>query len=1578
MRITKNVNMMEYQKCGQIMVASKRNKFIMSCNFCRHTFKQLQAFMRHLQLQHQDQLEFVKPAKEVEVYAVEELMNQTSTSCTPDVDSEESNMAEEDSKWLREEDMKWLNEGVEPKDTVIKEETKTANKEKESLDLANMSILKALEDCDVSFNLMEKLNSTTCVDQEEEDGEKETDLDNTLLREIQNEWEDSDSNDSVVKRLYSSKINQNDSKGILEVSNEMPADVTMKESIINSTSVEESSDKPKDNFETFERKNIKNLLQDLEDLDDVDSLLENLEGNLDKQEGEEVKKHENYKIEVKDLKNNKLNTEQITNTKQVLVNTKLIKKTSKISKNKKESLPKNNNLSNKLNEHLKDNQINNFEKRLKEIEQNLEEDIDCHSNVSKKSKKLTKTAKSSSENANFAEKLRDLENLLNEDNDFGANIPQHNGEEAKHVNNEFCTDFELQLKNLEKTLNDEEMQERDCTKPLHDLSPDAEDEVGLNEDLTKALADALGDDDVNMLNIPAEEENDIEEALNQNILNLLDQELMDKEIEQELTAPKEFKQLKVNKEVKQAKLIKTNDKQRKSLEVRSSNSKNVKLKYQKTNFKAKIKLQENLGENVLKSFNSCNVKPIKTKEVQYPLKGNHEVFLQQLSINNSYKSPAKTPTIENMNGKMSNGQKQRKTPNKENQEYKTPVINIRNIKKEKFTPVGSFINTDRGEKTPVKREQIFLKQSPKTQEKQENLNNNITPRKTNKTPQERKFKESPKTLEKREKIETQKTPTTQRQKTPQLKQREILKQSPKTQEKLQQTEQENKTPERQSPRTRQPTCKSPKNDINIRLNEKSTTSPKQQTNTNSLKNPLTTPQRLRNVSIKLQRFTPDKLSNNLTKPQTTKSLENKSQPNGDRSKTLLEHFKLPSGISLTKINPTNSNQQDNNSLIIESPIKSTYCQQNFSESSLEPIEQMNLQKEAPNEVQISLKTVQNQTINHLKMEAINSKIRQRKASIDIVPSPNLENKVESKPQSASKTPRHSNLDYKSYAVNRSARKKEVLQRMRHIKKQIFKSIESGDGITKVNRLKSSPLVKQQKKRKVLIENVQILPNLKKETMTPLINPFDDFKKPFVNHTTSTNNATTGIRPNSVSPKNMLDDQKQAKITLNNSNNDSSINDDEKLIKKSLKRRATSPLLDAYEQVKRQFTSMVEVDEKVVDKTAELETTQLDLSESVVDFLQRDLKANRLNVDSLLNEELPIDDSVPDETSIESNAKETKLEDKSQEKETSNNSNLIDDILEQVVNEEKSNEKQENENNTNKEINLNNKEEIVDFDESKDINLLAKFGLKVLKFPLIEDDVTMEERDDMNEKATKFANIYKNWPRIWSTKNGESATITEELNISFQQLLIETNLAFKLDLTLVELKRLANLINIWYTHNFNSKLVEKRKISDSTNRYLLIFHFIPKTIKRFYYCEYCEEHFNTEHKYFTHRITHTGAPFPYACQKCTLGFRTARHLKNHESTCNSTLKKTKFDVRTPQATYEKAIDDHKCLMCKEVFTSSELLYEHSKTHLKTVYKCVKCELVFASAIDVQNHMAICNTTTKRIPKQCTPRPTKQKN
>ena len=210
--------------------------------------------------------------------------------------------------------------------------------------------------------------------------------------------------------------------------------------------------------------------------------------------------------------------------------------------------------------------------------------------------------------------------------------------------------------------------------------------------------------------------------------------------------------------------------------------------------------------------------------------------------------------------------------------------------------------------------------------------------------------------------------------------------------------------------------------------------------------------------------------------------------------------------------------------------------------------------------------------------------------------------------------------------------------------------------------------------------------------------------------------------------------------------------------------------------------------------------------------------------------------------------------------------------------------------------------------------------------------------------------------MWSSKHCiESVAIKEELNMSCQNILTEIKAIFNINLNISEVKRLMNLISFWYGNSFNSKLIGKKKISESTNRYLKMFNYIPKIVRRSYFCEYCAEYFYTENKYFNHRIKHTGALYPYNCHKCSTGLKTFKALKIHqEATCKSS--------------------QLQCKLCLKLFDSSDTLYEHSKEHLNTVYNCTKCKLVFASAVDVNNHMAICNKSSKRMTKlQYTPRP-----
>lgn len=175
----------DYQKCGEIMVATT-GMFVMKCLHCpcNNIFKRLQSFMRHVHQQHSDKIKFQSnAASDLMVFAVEELVNRT--LCDVD-ESEESGVAEDDMKWSEDEDdeeivnnraMKFrslFQKGKQSNDKDIAG-TQGRNKINKKPALANMSILNALEDCDVSMNFVENLDATIVenIDEEEVGEEKE-------------------------------------------------------------------------------------------------------------------------------------------------------------------------------------------------------------------------------------------------------------------------------------------------------------------------------------------------------------------------------------------------------------------------------------------------------------------------------------------------------------------------------------------------------------------------------------------------------------------------------------------------------------------------------------------------------------------------------------------------------------------------------------------------------------------------------------------------------------------------------------------------------------------------------------------------------------------------------------------------------------------------------------------------------------------------------------------------------------------------------------------------------------------------------------------------------------------------------------------------------------------------------------------------------------------------------------------------------------------------------------------------------------------------------------------------------------
>lgn len=224
---------------------------------------------------------------------------------------------------------------------------------------------------------------------------------------------------------------------------------------------------------------------------------------------------------------------------------------------------------------------------------------------------------------------------------------------------------------------------------------------------------------------------------------------------------------------------------------------------------------------------------------------------------------------------------------------------------------------------------------------------------------------------------------------------------------------------------------------------------------------------------------------------------------------------------------------------------------------------------------------------------------------------------------------------------------------------------------------------------------------------------------------------------------------------------------------------------------------------------------------------------------------------------------------------------------------------------------------------------------------------------MHKIAQQFATACKPFSNVFSIKQAETDN-------TFELLLKNVNDSLKLDLQLSDMKRLINLIVMWYANWYNNKLIEKKTIPEAINKYLLMFFYVPKTVKRFYYCEFCTDHFTTEHRYYTHRIKHTGATFPYQCGKCVMGFTRANSLKLHEASCK----------KPPGGEVPTKFQNSKAYGNKD---NTKTVVHRA---VKTAYVCAKCSGSFGNESEMNAHLAACFRTLKRQPKLCTPRP-KQK-
>ncbi|KAL7736750.1 hypothetical protein ACLKA6_015602 [Drosophila palustris] len=263
----------------------------------------------------------------------------------------------------------------------------------------------------------------------------------------------------------------------------------------------------------------------------------------------------------------------------------------------------------------------------------------------------------------------------------------------------------------------------------------------------------------------------------------------------------------------------------------------------------------------------------------------------------------------------------------------------------------------------------------------------------------------------------------------------------------------------------------------------------------------------------------------------------------------------------------------------------------------------------------------------------------------------------------------------------------------------------------------------------------------------------------------------------------------------------------------------------------------------------------DLSESVVEFLQTDLKSSQLDADSLLQ------------------LAEPKIE---------RNSDPIESVINQVERER---------------VILDEKLKMMTEDAHKieanstvrakvrdDLTLLQLVGLPIIKDPNIEDRQPVEYSEELRSKASKFGQMLKEHNTVWNPQryNGQfNYKIRKEL----PQLTKEVNDKLKANINVSELKRILNLLHAWHVQKIHQKYFKKVTLSTTIEYYLLLFGFLPRTKCCLYYCEWCEECNFTKSRYEKHRMIHQSpvnpalimkpfnlmegsqATFTYSCMPC---------------------------------------------------------------------------------------------------------------
>lgn len=140
--------------------------------------------------------------------------------------------------------------------------------------------------------------------------------------------------------------------------------------------------------------------------------------------------------------------------------------------------------------------------------------------------------------------------------------------------------------------------------------------------------------------------------------------------------------------------------------------------------------------------------------------------------------------------------------------------------------------------------------------------------------------------------------------------------------------------------------------------------------------------------------------------------------------------------------------------------------------------------------------------------------------------------------------------------------------------------------------------------------------------------------------------------------------------------------------------------------------------------------------------------------------------------------------------------------------------------------------------------------------------------------------------FWNGRYADLLKNSERVEKYFINLTKSINEKFWLKLSIADAKRLCNILTIWYGNSTNAKLLEKKAIPPEFEPYLKMFMFIPKTVKRSLFCEYCAEQFKSELRYNAHIRGHLGLASSgiLKCRYCKKNYLRLAALTKHEEEC----------------------------------------------------------------------------------------------